>query len=136
LVQQETITVSPFGEIYVAYHSQTGFNGQNPDGTTGQVFVLRSEDGGVTFTKTVNQPFGPGQADITFNNQAQLDSKGNVIAQPRTLPGARFLTQGSATPIVLADPARVARVYVITADDPNNGGAGRGSDITFAKRAV
>ena len=88
-VQQETIgTVAANGDVYVAYHSQTGFSGGNPDGTSGQVFVSRSTNGGASFTKTATQPFTAGQADITFNNQAYFDSSGNPQIASRTIPGA------------------------------------------------
>ena len=34
--------VAPNGDVYVAYHSQPAFTGNNPNGISGQVFVLRS----------------------------------------------------------------------------------------------
>ena len=88
--------VAPNGDVYVAYHSQPDINdnewegraaaAQNPNGTSGQVFVLRStEAGGVTFPqKTL--AFTPGEADITFNRQPA----GNI-------PGTQFWTVGSAS---------------------------------------
>src|SRR5207247_3690240 len=52
-----TVTVAQNGDVYVAYHSQPdlmdthveGGGNANPNGTSGQVIVFRSTDGGVTF---------------------------------------------------------------------------------------
>jgi hypothetical protein len=118
------VSVAPNGDVYVAYHSQPGLADytENPDGTTGQTFVLRSTDGGVSFAqKTL--AFGPGQSDVTFN----------VQDQPRTIPRTQFWTVGSAQPWVLADPARPGNVYVVTADDPTNGAGAPYSRIVFAR---
>lgn len=47
-------TVAPNGDVYVAYHSQTGFvantGSRVPDGQSGQVFVARSNTGGQTYS--------------------------------------------------------------------------------------
>ncbi len=58
--------VAPNGDVYVAYHSQPTFSGSNPNGTSGQIIVLRSTDGGATFTQRT-AAFTGGNADITFN---------------------------------------------------------------------
>jgi hypothetical protein len=118
------VSVAPNGDVYVAYHSQPGLAGfdHNPDGTSGQTFVLRSTDGGVSFAqKTL--AFGPGQSDVTFN----------VQQRPRTIPGTQFWTLGSAQPWVLADPVRPGNVYVVTADDPTNGAGAPYSRIVFVR---
>jgi hypothetical protein len=99
------------GDVYVAYHSQPTFSGNNPDGTSGQTFVLRSTDGGLTFPQK-NQAFLNGQSDVTYNVQTAP----GVGAIPQT----QFWMQGAGQPWVLPDPVRPGNVYVITSDDPNN----------------
>ena len=86
--QQLSISVGPNGDVYIAYHSQLGYSGGNPDGKSGQVFVAHSSNGGASFTRTATQPFTPGQADITFNYQAYLNKGGKVVTASRTIPGA------------------------------------------------
>ena len=126
--QQVHIGVGPTGDVYAAYHRQTGFVGgatSLPDGTSGEIVVARSTDGGLTFANTATLPFGPGQADISFNRQENAAGR---------FAGTRFLTQGSIQPYVLVDPVRPNTVYVIAADDPdNNHGAGNDADIMIAK---
>jgi hypothetical protein len=56
--QQTHIAVGSNGDVYATYHVQTGFvAGQNnvPDGTTGEVRVFRSTDGGTTWNQTAAQ---------------------------------------------------------------------------------
>lgn len=112
-----TVSVAPNGEVFVAYHSQPGFSvtsdgGIVPDGS-GQVFVVGySNDLSSQISKTL--AFASGQSDVTSNVQT-----GN-----RTLSGMTFLTQGSWTPYVLADPNRPGTVYVVAANDPNAGNSG------------
>jgi hypothetical protein len=121
------VTVDPEGNVLVSYHSQPGWSGGNSDGTSGQTFVASySNDLGTLNYKTL--VFGPGASDITANNQ----SNGVGVNASRTIPGAIFWTQGSWQPWVLADPARPGNVYVLAADDPNNGAGGDPSDIVFA----
>ncbi|MBK7876850.1 MAG: hypothetical protein IPJ77_14085 [Planctomycetes bacterium] len=108
------LAVAANGDVYVAFHSQTGFNGfgeagGNPDGLSGAVFLRRSTDGGVTWSAPTFA-FSPAEADITFNVQS---SSGNI-------PGTRFWLQGSVQPWVLPDPANPANVYVVANDDPDN----------------
>ncbi len=129
-----TVSVAPNGDVYVAYHAQPDLTdndvevgaGKNPGGTKGEVIVFRSTDGGATFTQR-SLAFTAGNADITFNKQDATNG--------RTIPGARFWTIGSAQPWVLADPSRPGDVYVVTADDPNNGATGNGdpSDVVFSR---
>jgi hypothetical protein len=109
--------VAPTGDVYVAYHSQPIFVGGAPSGTSGQVFVLRSTDGGESYPqKTV--AYAPGEADITFNVQTSI----------RTLNRSVSWTQGSAQPWVLPDPINLDNVYVVAADDPTNQDHGAGVD--------
>jgi hypothetical protein len=130
-VTDPNISVAPNGDVFVAYHSQTGFSGGNPDGTSGTVYFLRSTDGGATFPVKNNTAFPAGQADITFNNQAQA---ANVQAA-RTLANARFWMLGSIKAYVLADPTHPGTVYMIVNDDPNNGSSAAvdHTDIRFAR---
>ncbi len=117
-----TVTVAPNSDVYVAYHSQTGFVMANPDGTSGKTFVARYNSNLTLLSK--NLAFAAGQSDITSN----------VQGNPRTIPGAVFWTQGSQQPWVLADPTRAGNVYVVTADDPNNGASpGDPSNVVFAR---
>ena len=99
--------VATNGDTYVAYHSQTGFTGNNPDGTSGKIFVLRSTDGGATYPQK-KLAYGAGQADITWN----------VQAGPRTIPHTKFWLQGSVQPRILADPNVPGRIYVIANQQP------------------
>jgi hypothetical protein len=101
-------TVAPNGDVYVAYHSQTGYSSNAPDGISGQVFALRSTNGGVSYPQK-NNAYGPGAADITFN-----------VAGTVTIPGTRFWLQGSAQPWIMADPIITGRVYTVANDDPDN----------------
>ena len=109
--------VAPNGDVYVAYHSQPGFTGGAPDGISGQVFVLRSSNGGESYPqKTV--AYVPGAADITFNVQTAI----------RRLHRSVTWTQGSAQPWVLPDPINPDYVYVVATDDPTNRDHGDGFD--------
>lgn len=111
--------VAPNGDVYVAYHSQPTFTGNNPDGITGQVFVLRSTDGGGSYPQKTTA-YTAGNADITFNVQ--------TAPATRTLNGSASWAQGSAQAWVLPDPINPNNVYVIAADDPTNTQHGVGFD--------
>src|SRR5262249_33736575 len=121
-----TVSVAPNHDVYVAYHSQPGFdvNFINPDGTSGQTLVMRSTNHGASFDQKV-LAFGPGQSDITFNVQD--------APATRTIPNSDFWTQGSVQPWVLADPSRPGNIYVVAADDATNGGTGDVADVVFAR---
>jgi hypothetical protein len=111
VVFPSSLSVDNFHNVYVAYHSQTGFTApaggaifSNPDGKSGQTVVVRynfTNDPTGNPLRTV--PFGPGQSDITFN----------FSQDPGDIPGTDFITVGSAQPWVLADPARPGNIYVI-----------------------
>ncbi|MEM7317233.1 MAG: sialidase family protein, partial [Planctomycetota bacterium] len=124
------VTIGPNGDIYVAYHYQSGStapsgpdNQSNSDGVSGQVFVRRSIDAGDTFISKTNA-FLPGQADISLNVQT-IDG---------AIERARFSTQGARQPTILADPVREGHIYVIANDDPDNlHGSGDEGDIVFAR---
>ena len=104
------------GELAI---ENTRDSGQNPDGISGYVQVFRSTDGGETFPQQ-SQACAPGQSDITFNIQLG----------PGRIPGARFLTMGSAQPWILPDPLVPGRIHVVACDDPDNDvNAGDPSDI-------
>lgn len=118
-----TGTVAPNGDVYVAYHSQTGFGTQNPNGTTGKIVVVRSTNGGVSFPQKTFA-FTAGNADITFNVQTS--------GANRTIPQTQFWTQGSGQPYIMADPNVAGKIYVIANDDPNNGGAGDPANVVLA----
>ncbi len=109
--------VAADGDVYVTYHCQPGQGICGvPDGT-GQVKVLRSADGGLSYlSKTI--AFGSGKADITFN----------VQVAPRSLHKSASWTQGSAQPWVLPDPLNPEHVYVVAADDPTDSNHGAGFD--------
>src|SRR5207249_4273755 len=101
--------VAANSDVYVAYHSQPRFAGGAPNGTSGQVFVLRSTDGGLTYPQK-NTAYAAANADITFNVQTAA----------RRLNGSRSWTQGSAQPWVLPDPSNPNNVSVVANDDPTN----------------
>jgi hypothetical protein len=106
--------VAPNGDAYVAYHSQPSIL---PDGTSGQVFVLRSTDGGVSYPqKTL--AYTAGNADITFNIQGF----------PRMLNQNRSWTEGSDQAWVMPDPIAPNVVSVVAADDPTNSAHGGTND--------
>lgn len=98
--------VAPNGDVYVGYHSQPTFSGPNPDGNSGQIFMLRSTDGGQTYPQK-NLAYGPGEADITFNVQSGT----------RVIPNTQFWLQGSVQPRILVDPFTAGRVYVVANDE-------------------
>ncbi len=115
------ITVAPNGDVYIAYHSQPGFvfSGWTPDGTSGQIIVLRSTNGGGSYPQRTSA-FTGGNADITFNVQGASG----------TIPGTLFWLQGSAQPWVMADPITPGRIYVVANDDPdNNHGSGDDASV-------
>jgi hypothetical protein len=127
------VKVAPNGDVYVAYHAQPDINdaevegapagAANPNGTSGKVFVLRSTNGGQTFTQKT-QAFTDGQADVTYNRQ----SAGGLI------PGTDFWMLGAPQPWVLPDPTRPGFVYVVSNDDPdNNHGNGDDGNIVFSR---
>jgi hypothetical protein len=125
IVFPSDVSVAPNGDVYVAYHLQPNLTlpfRKNPDGISGQTFVLRSTDGGVSFPQQA-LAFNPGESDVTYNFQ---------FAE-RTIPGTRFYTAGSSQPWVLADPVRPGNVYVVTADDPTNGVGAPYSRISFVR---
>ena len=119
--------VAPNGDVYVAYHSQPGFRPDpnptdqdppNPNGTSGQVFVLRSTNGGNSYPqKTV--AYTAGNASITSNLQSDAG---------RALDQSQSWTQGSAQAWVLPDPVTPGNVYVVAADDPTNTADGGAND--------
>jgi hypothetical protein len=103
------VAVAPNGDVFVAYHSQTGYIGGAPDGVSGKIYIARSTDGGVSFPqKTL--AYLPGEADMTFNVQDAA----------ATIPGATFWLQGSAQPWILPDPIVPGRIFVVANDDPDN----------------
>ena len=125
------VGVAPNGDVYVAWHQQPGFDGVgdlggNPDGTSGQIVVRRSTDGGQTFSPAV-PAFGPGQADITYNIQNS----------PGDTPGTDSWKQGQGQPWVMPDPTRLGNICVVASDDPDNvhGTAGDDADIVIARSA-
>jgi hypothetical protein len=142
-----TVNVAPNGDVYVAYHAQpdltdtdveggerdlsavpltTVTKGNNPNGVSGEDIVFRSTDGGATFAQR-SVALTAGHADITYNRQ--------TAANGRNIAGANYWTMGSAQPWVLADPARPGNVYVIAADDPNDGAGGTvdRADVVIAR---
>ncbi len=117
------VAAAPNGDVYVAYHVQTGFM-CNPDGVSGKVFVARSTDGGTTFPqKTL--AFGPGEADITFNIQHCASG---------AIPNTDFWMQGSAQAWALPDLLQTGVVSVVANDDPDNvHGSGDDGDVFIAR---
>jgi hypothetical protein len=122
------VAVAPNGDVYVSYQSQTGFNeigeaGGNPDGISGKIFVVRSTDGGVSFSQK-SLAYTAGNADITFN----------VQSSPGAIPGTKFWLQGSGEGWVLPDAQIAGNVYVVAADDPdNNHASGDASNIYIVR---
>ena len=110
------VTVGANHDVYIAYHSQTGFldgvpDLDVPDGISGQIIMHRSTDGGVSYTKTATNPYDPGECDMTWNVQ----HKPNGV-----IPNASYWLFGSVQPWILADPANANRLWVVANDDPDN----------------
>jgi len=106
--------VAANGDVYVSYRSVPGFIS---DGTTAQIFVARSTDGGLTYPqKTL--AYTPGNGDITYNIQSL----------PRTLNKNRTWTHGSGQAWLLPDPAAANVVFVVASDDPTNTAHGGAND--------
>ncbi len=102
-------TVATNGDVYVSYHSQTGWtSGDSPDGVSGKIFVSRSINAGASYSQK-RVAYAAGRADITFN----------VQSGDRTIPRTQFWLQGSVQPRILADPNIPGRIYVIANDQPN-----------------
>jgi hypothetical protein len=106
-------TVAPNGDVFLSYHSQPTLNSgggpRNPNGTSGQVFVLRSANGGTNYTQKT-AAYTSGQADITWNVQGDAGA----------LAGADFWIQGASQAWLLADPNTPGRIYCVANDDPDN----------------
>jgi hypothetical protein len=118
-----TVTVAPDHQVYAAYHSVTE-NGPFPfpPDHDGKIVVVRFNNDLTAPVRSIAEV--PGRADITFNLQTDGSS--------RTIPGAQFLTAGSAQPWILADPVRPGNIYVISADS-NNGFHQDYGDIRLAR---
>jgi hypothetical protein len=108
------VAVGRNGAVYTAWHSQTGFldpsGGDSPDGVSGQMVLRRSDNGGVNWQPR-SFPYGPGQADMTYNVQHEANG---------VIPGANMWLQGSLQPWILPDPLVPTRVFVVANDDPDN----------------
>lgn len=108
------VAVGPGGAVFAAWHAQTGFfdapGNDSPNGTTGQIVLRRSDDGGVSWQPR-SFPYGPGDADMTYNVQHETNG---------VIPGANMWLQGSLQPWILPDPQNAARVFVVVNDDPDN----------------
>lgn len=122
------IAVGADGDVFVSYHSQTGFladpggAGSIPDGVSGKIVMLRSSDGGVTFPDR-SEPFPAGMADTTFNMQDRFG----------TIPDARFWTTGTGQAWLLPDPDDGCTVHVVTTDDPDDDHtSGDAADVVMA----
>jgi hypothetical protein len=118
-----TVTVAPDHHVYAAYHSVRGMIEQ-PFVTDhdGKIVVVRLNNDLTDPVRSIAEV--PGRADITFNRQD--------AGFARRIPGAQFLTQGSAQPWILADPVRPGNIYVISADS-NNGFHQDYGDIRLAR---
>jgi hypothetical protein len=117
-----TVTVAPDHHVYAAYHSVTESNQFDVPEHDGKIVVVRFNNDLTNAARSIAEQ--PGRADITYNVQ--------TAGSDRTIPGAQFLTQGSAQPWILADPARPGNIYVISADS-NNGFNQDYGDIRIAR---
>jgi hypothetical protein len=117
-----TVTVAPDHHVYAAYHSVTESNQFDVPEHDGKIVVVRFNNDLTNPARSIAEL--PGRADITYNVQS--------AGSDRTIPGAQFLTQGSAQPWILADPARPGNIYVISADS-NNGFNQDYGDIRIAR---
>ncbi len=108
------IGVGPDGVVYAAWHSQTGFlDGaaeRVPDGVSGQIVLRRSDDGGANW-EARSFPFGPAEADMTWNIQHGANG---------VISGSSFWLFGSSQPWVLPDPLSPGWLYIVANDDPDD----------------
>ena len=107
------MAVGPGGDAYVAFHSQPGFLDAGlrvPDGVSGFIALPHSNDGGASWQQRT-APFGPGDADMTWNVQNAANG---------VIPGATFWLQGSSQPWILPDPFQAGRLWVVANDDPDD----------------
>jgi PKD repeat protein len=112
------VAVASNGDVWTAWHTHTA----ETTGTTGEIRMRRSTDGGQTFGAEII-PFPAGTADI----------EDNAPPNPR-IPGLLSWLQGSVQPRILPDPVRPGNIYVVTVDNPgNNYAMGDPSDIVFAR---
>jgi Ca2+-binding RTX toxin-like protein len=109
------VAVAANGDVYAAYHVGT-VPATNPTDSDGQIVIVRSSDGGVTFPFKV-KPFGAGSANITFNE-----------GTTRRLNHSFSWTPGSGQPWLLPDPTDSNRIAVVFSDDPTNTADGGSSD--------
>jgi hypothetical protein len=117
-----TVTVAPDHRVYAAYHSTSEIVRDWVPDHDGKIVVVRYNNDLTDPVRSIAEV--PGRADITFNFQTD--------GFPRTIPGATFVTQGSAQPWILADPVRPGNLYVISADS-NNGFRQDYGDIRLAR---
>jgi hypothetical protein len=114
-VSLSSLAVASDNTVFVAYHSEPG---NTPSGTNtggGQVFVVHySNDLSTVISKTI--AFAPGLA-----------------ARRSSYSGMLFNTAAAGWPKVLADPLRPGNVYVVSINDPSQGGAGDPADVVFAR---
>lgn len=108
------VAVGPGGVVYAAWHGQPGFldapSNDLPDGVSGRIALRRSDDGGATWQPR-SFPYGPGNADMTYNVQHEASGQ---------IPGHAAWLPGSLQPWILPDPLVAGRVHVVQNDDPDN----------------
>lgn len=117
------IAVAANGDVYAAYHAGTA-PVATPTDLDGQIVILRSTDGGVTFPFRI-KPFGAGSANITFNEDTT-----------RRLNRSLSWTPGSGQPWLLPDPTDSQRIAVVFSDDPTNttdGGTADDMNVVIAR---
>jgi Ca2+-binding RTX toxin-like protein len=116
------VAVAANGNVYAAYHVGTA-PAATPTDSDGQIVIARSDNGGQSFAFRT-KPFGPGSANITFNEGATRRLNRNVSWTP-----------GSGQPWLLPDPTDANRIAVVFSDDPTNATDGAGSDDMDVKIA-
>lgn len=119
--------VGPSGEVYIAY-----WDGSNIGGDVGEVRLLKSTDGGVTFFNPVSGGGGISAAPGVVGFDATgLDHNGALMRnQP---PNQSFRWDVRTMIDIEADPLRSGNVYAIWLTDPDGTTAGDAANVMFSR---
>jgi len=115
--------VGPNGELYIGHWR----GNSNAAGTSGQIEVVKSTDGGVTF----GAPVLISAAQGTAGQDATL-LEHNAGGQ-QNLPNQTFKVVSRTQLDIEADPWRPGNVYAVWATDPDGTTAGDGADVMYSR---
>ncbi len=122
------VAVATNGELYVAYHENTGGSNTTADQ---HIEVIRDTTGGAALQAGL--PLGAGTTKTEFNAGVTM----NVQSSPATanqVPFVRSWMQGAVQPFILTDPVRPSNVYIAYNSDPDGSfTAGDPGDVFLAR---